>query len=61
MDEAFKVGDIVVKRSGSLRMKVAAVEKGEGRVRCTWVSGPAKHTQTFAADELVTIIGKPRA
>jgi uncharacterized protein YodC (DUF2158 family) len=60
MDPLFKVGDVVMQRSGSLRMKVAAVDKAAGRVRCTWVRGPAKHTQTFVAEELVTLIGKPR-
>ncbi|WP_436278816.1 hypothetical protein [Solimonas flava] len=34
-------------------MKVAGVNKADGRVRCTWVRGPAKHTQSFAPDDLM--------
>ncbi|MGH8446084.1 MAG: DUF2158 domain-containing protein [Solimonas sp.] len=60
MDPSFKVGDIVIQRSGSLRMKVSAVGKVDGRVRCTWVRGPAKHTQTFEAAELVSAIIKSK-
>lgn len=53
MNPSFKVGDIVVLRAGSVRMKVAAIDKTDGRVRCTWVRGPAKHTQSFAPADLM--------
>lgn len=53
MNPTFKIGDVVVLRAGSVRMKVAAVDKTDGRVRCTWVRGPAKHTQSFAPDDLM--------
>ncbi|WP_028079822.1 hypothetical protein [Solimonas soli] len=56
MDKPFKVGDIVVQRSGSVRMKVSAIDRSDGRVRCTWVRGPAKHSQSFAATELMSVI-----
>jgi uncharacterized protein YodC (DUF2158 family) len=53
MNQPFKIGDVVVRREGSLRMKVAGVDKADGRVRCTWVRGPAKYTQSFDSAELI--------
>lgn len=58
MDSPFKVGDVVTQREGSMRMKVSAVDKTDGRVRCTWIRGPAKHSQSFAVSELVMSIAK---
>ncbi len=60
MEAPFKVGDVVMQRDGSQRMKVSKIEKEEGRVRCTWTRGPAKRTQSFAVDDLTTLV-KPRA
>lgn len=53
MSIPFKVRDVVVLRSGSVRMKVAGISKSDGRVRCTWMRGPAKYTQSFEAIELM--------
>ncbi len=59
MDSLFKVGDVVMHREGSVRMKVSKVEKDDGRIRCTWTRGPVKRSQLFDAAELTTTI-KPR-
>ena len=61
MDPLFKVGDVVRQRNGGLRMKVASIDKVRGRIRCSWVRGPAKHTQTFLAEDLVSLIARPSA
>ncbi|HET8881602.1 MAG TPA: hypothetical protein VFM56_05450 [Solimonas sp.] len=53
MEPQFKVGDIVIDREGGMRMKVAAVDKTAGTVRCTWTRGPAKHSRSFSPDALL--------
>jgi uncharacterized protein YodC (DUF2158 family) len=53
MEPQFKVGDIVIDREGGMRMKVAAVDKTAGTVRCTWTRGPAKHSRRFSPDALL--------
>lgn len=53
MDSSFKVGSVVMQESGGLRMKVTAVDKQSGRIRCSWTRGPAKYTQTFEAKDLI--------
>src|SRR3546814_1543834 len=46
VDLQFKVGDIVIDREGGMRMKIAAIDKNDGTVRCTWTRGPAKHSRS---------------
>jgi uncharacterized protein YodC (DUF2158 family) len=53
MEAQFKIGDIVIDREGGMRMKVAAIDKTAGTVRCTWMRGPAKHSRSFPPDALI--------
>lgn len=60
MEVQFKVGDIVIDREGGMRMKIAAVDKTAGTVRCTWTRGPAKHSRSFAPDALIMRAAKEK-
>jgi uncharacterized protein YodC (DUF2158 family) len=53
MEATFKVGDVVIQRDGSVRMKVRAIDRKGGSVRCSWVRGPATHSQTFPIADLM--------
>ncbi|SEQ78269.1 Uncharacterized conserved protein YodC, DUF2158 family [Solimonas aquatica] len=53
MEASFKVGNVVMQQAGGLRMKITAVDKESGRIRCSWTRGPAKYTQTFDAKDLI--------
>ena len=61
VDLQFKVGDIVIDREGGMRMKIAAIDKNDGTVRCTWTRGPAKHSRSFAPDALIMRAAKAKS
>lgn len=52
----FKVGDIVTVREGGIRMKVSAIDKKTGTVKCTWTRGPGKFTRNFESAALMRAV-----
>jgi len=52
-DEAFKVGDVVMLKSGGPKMTVSFVSDESGLIECTWFdkSGERKHDE-FSPDTL---------
>lgn len=61
MNASFRVGDVVLDRASTQRMKVVSVDKSDGKIRCSWVRGPAKHSKSFSADELTMCVPKVRS
>ncbi|NKF22092.1 hypothetical protein [Solimonas marina] len=61
MDTPFRVGDVVLERESTRRMKVVSLDKADGSVRCSWVRGPAKLSKSFAVSELQMCIPKARS
>lgn len=55
MSNPLAIGDVVQPVEGGVRMKIEAIDAGDGRITCSWTSGPAVHRKRFAAGTLVRV------
>lgn len=51
----FKVGDVVVLKSGSPKMTVSDTGYDEGQIKCVWFDKTKRETALFYPDTLQTV------